>query len=168
MNIDSLPRKEGRRIEPLYLHERDPLWLIVYLQGEVIEKIELRLERPDGRPSRPRIAAKLRTILSDRVENKTALKFHVSGTPFQKAVWAAACGVPAGCLTTYGAIFKTISRGSPRAVGQALKKNPLPIIIPCHRIIGRDGSLTGFSSGMEIKRMLIEFESIDRFRSKLT
>ena len=167
MNIDFLHGKKGRRIEPLYLHERDPIWLIAYLQGEVIEKMELRLERPDGRPSGPRIAAQLRAVLSGREVNKTALKYHVSGTFFQKAVWAAVCRIPAGCLTTYGAVAESISRGSPRAVGQALKKNSLPIIIPCHRVIGRDGSLTGFSSGMEIKRMLIEFESIDRFRSKL-
>ncbi len=158
MSIDFLHLREGRRIEPLDLHEKDPVWLIVHLQGEVIEKMELSLEMPCGRPSRPRIAGRLKAVLSGREENKTALKFRVSGTRFQKAVWEAASGIPTGCVTTYGAIAETISCGSPRAVGQALKKNPLPIIIPCHRVIGRDGSLTGFSCGIEIKRMLIEFE----------
>ncbi|HVZ48561.1 MAG TPA: methylated-DNA--[protein]-cysteine S-methyltransferase [Gemmatimonadaceae bacterium] len=82
------------------------------------------------------------------------------GTPFQRKVWSALQRVAYGTTTSYGAIAAKI--GSPaavRAVGAANGANPIPIIIPCHRIIGANGSLTGFGGGMERKRFLLDLES---------
>lgn len=81
------------------------------------------------------------------------------GTPFQLMVWQALRKIPYGELVSYKTIAKAI--GNPnavRAVGGANAKNPIPIIIPCHRVIGSDGSLTGFGGGLEIKNQLIELE----------
>jgi methylated-DNA-[protein]-cysteine S-methyltransferase len=82
------------------------------------------------------------------------------GTPFQRKVWAALQRVRYGTTTSYGAIASTI--GAPkavRAVGAANGANPIPIIIPCHRIIGANGSLTGFGGGIERKVFLLELEA---------
>jgi methylated-DNA-[protein]-cysteine S-methyltransferase len=81
------------------------------------------------------------------------------GTPFQLNVWQALRSIPYGELASYGDIARAV--GNPkavRAVGGANAKNPLPIIVPCHRVIGRDGSLTGFGGGLEIKQRLIDLE----------
>lgn len=87
----------------------------------------------------------------------------LSGTPFQLAVWEAVAAIPWGERRTYGEIARTIGRpGAARAVGGACNRNPVPIIIPCHRVVGADGSLTGFGGGLDIKARLLERESIDQ------
>ncbi len=81
------------------------------------------------------------------------------GTPFQLKVWEALKNIPYGKLVSYKTIAETI--GNPkavRAVGGANGKNPIPIIVPCHRVIGSDGSLTGFGGGLETKKRLLELE----------
>ena len=81
------------------------------------------------------------------------------GTPFQLKVWQALRAIPYGELVSYKTIAETV--GNPkalRAVGAANGKNPIPIVIPCHRVIGSDGSLTGFGGGLETKRRLIDLE----------
>jgi methylated-DNA-[protein]-cysteine S-methyltransferase len=81
------------------------------------------------------------------------------GTPFQLKVWQALRTIPYGELVSYKTIAEAI--GNPkavRAVGGANGKNPLPIIVPCHRVIGSDGSLTGFGGGLETKKRLIDLE----------
>jgi methylated-DNA-[protein]-cysteine S-methyltransferase len=81
------------------------------------------------------------------------------GTPFQLKVWEALNTIPYGALASYKTIAEAI--GNPkavRAVGGANGKNPIPIIVPCHRVIGSDGSLTGFGGGLETKRRLIDLE----------
>ncbi|MBF0390818.1 MAG: methylated-DNA--[protein]-cysteine S-methyltransferase [Desulfamplus sp.] len=83
------------------------------------------------------------------------------GTPFQKSVWRALKKIPFGITVSYKSVAKEV--GNPkgcRAVGGAIGKNPIPIIIPCHRVIGSDGSLTGFSSGLDIKRYLLNLEGV--------
>ena len=80
-------------------------------------------------------------------------------TDFQRDVWEANCSIPYGETRTYGWIAETLGRpGSVRAVGQALARNPLPIIIPCHRVVGSSGSLGGYSGGLELKKRLLELE----------
>lgn len=82
------------------------------------------------------------------------------GTDFQRKVWQQLTRIPFGTTTSYGAIAALI--GSPlasRAVGAANGKNPIPIVIPCHRVIGQNGSLTGFGGGLPIKQKLLEVES---------
>jgi methylated-DNA-[protein]-cysteine S-methyltransferase len=81
------------------------------------------------------------------------------GTPFQLKVWQALRTIPYGALVSYKTIAAAV--GNPkavRAVGAANGKNPIPIIVPCHRVIGSDGSLTGFGGGLETKQRLIDLE----------
>lgn len=81
-----------------------------------------------------------------------------AGTPFQKLVWAELLKIPYGQTTTYGAIAKVIGCRSAQAVGRAIGANPIHVIVPCHRVIGADGSLTGFAAGIDIKRKLLDME----------
>lgn len=84
------------------------------------------------------------------------------GTEFQQTVWRALCDVPFGTTASYGEVAKAIGQPSAtRAVGAANGRNPIPIIIPCHRVIGASGELTGYSggSGVETKRRLLDHES---------
>ena len=81
------------------------------------------------------------------------------GTPFQRRVWQALANIPYGETRSYGEIAAAI--GNPRAamaVGGANGSNPLPIVVPCHRVIGSDGSLTGFGGGLAAKRYLLDLE----------
>jgi len=81
------------------------------------------------------------------------------GTPFQKKVWEALLTIPYGKTRTYGQIAATV--GCPRAaraVGGACNQNPVAIIVPCHRVVGANGDLTGYAGGIEIKRRLLELE----------
>jgi methylated-DNA-[protein]-cysteine S-methyltransferase len=85
------------------------------------------------------------------------------GTPFQLKVWQALLTIPYGELVTYKTIAEVI--GNPkgvRAVGGAIGKNPIPIIVPCHRCVGSDGSLTGFGGGLDTKKRLIDLEQSSR------
>lgn len=87
------------------------------------------------------------------------------GTAFQQRVWAALRAIPYGETRTYGELAAAI--GSPnasRAVGMANHRNPLPILIPCHRVIGADGSLAGYAGGLETKRRLLALEGITHLK----
>lgn len=82
-----------------------------------------------------------------------------SGTPFQKAVWAELLRIPYGATVSYSAIAKAIGRPSAvRAVAAAIGANPISIMVPCHRVIGSDGSLTGYAGGLPAKARLLELE----------
>ena len=82
-----------------------------------------------------------------------------AGTPFQLTVWRALQGIGYGHTTSYGQLARELGHAhGARAVGLANGSNPLPVIIPCHRVIGADGSLTGFGGGLEIKRALLHLE----------
>ena len=81
------------------------------------------------------------------------------GTRFQLSVWDALQAIPFGATTSYGALAAVLGRpNAARAVGGANGANPLPIIVPCHRVIGADGSLTGFGGGVSIKQYLLALE----------
>lgn len=83
------------------------------------------------------------------------------GTLFQQEVWKALLTIPYGETRTYGQIAHMIGRPKAvRAVGGACGRNPLPILVPCHRVVGADGSLTGFSCGLDRKRFLLSLEGI--------
>ena len=81
------------------------------------------------------------------------------GTPFQRHVWQALMDIPYGTTTTYGALALRVGCRSAQAVGQAVGRNPVAIIVPCHRVIGSDGSLTGYAYGMERKEYLLRLET---------
>lgn len=81
------------------------------------------------------------------------------GTPFQRAVWQALLGIPLGRTRTYGEIAHAVG-GVPRAAGTAVGRNPVSILVPCHRVIGADGSLTGYAGGMARKQRLLQHEGV--------
>ncbi len=89
------------------------------------------------------------------------------GTKFQKCVWEILLSIPYGTLTTYGEISKKVAdifdlkKMSPRAVGVAVGKNPISIIIPCHRVIDASGNLTGYAGGIDLKLKLLMHENVD-------
>ena len=83
-----------------------------------------------------------------------------AGTPFQQQVWRQLLQIPFGSTCSYGALARAVGRPSAsRAVGAANGRNPISIIIPCHRVIGSDGSLTGYGGGEPAKRWLLDHES---------
>jgi methylated-DNA-[protein]-cysteine S-methyltransferase len=96
------------------------------------------------------------------------LELDLRGDPLQRQVWERLLAIPYGETTTYGALAREIDdalypRGlapyeRPRAVGAAIGRNPVPVVVGCHRVIGADGSLTGYRGGLERKRMLLELE----------
>lgn len=96
----------------------------------------------------------IKVTFPDRLDISTA-------TPFQREVWQAARLIPYGETRSYKWIAEKIGRPkATRAVGHALGKNPLPLIIPCHRVIGANGNLTGFSGGLDVKVKLLELEGV--------
>jgi len=89
------------------------------------------------------------------------LPIRFAGSDFQNAVWKALHGIPYGETVSYGEIARRIGEdiSASRAVGIANGQNPLPIVVPCHRVIGADGSLTGFGGGLPIKQFLLDLET---------
>jgi methylated-DNA-[protein]-cysteine S-methyltransferase len=88
------------------------------------------------------------------------LALAAEGTGFQHRVWRALCAIPYGATISYGELARRIGQpGAARAVGLANGANPIPIVVPCHRVIGADGSLTGFGGGIERKRWLLAHEA---------
>ncbi|WP_303103481.1 methylated-DNA--[protein]-cysteine S-methyltransferase [Megamonas funiformis] len=88
-----------------------------------------------------------------------SLPFKLTGTPFQLAVWKELQNIPYGKTTSYKEIAQKINKPKAyRAVGMANNKNPLPIIIPCHRVIGSNGKLIGYAGGLNLKNYLLELE----------
>jgi methylated-DNA-[protein]-cysteine S-methyltransferase len=88
------------------------------------------------------------------------LPLELNGTDFQRQCWLALATIPYGQTVSYGEQARRLGLGSDkaRAVGAANGSNPLPIVLPCHRVIGADGSLTGFGGGLHVKRFLLEHE----------
>ncbi len=94
------------------------------------------------------------------------VRLDAQGTPFQLAVWRTLLDIPAGRTSTYAAV--AASAGSARAVraaGAAIGRNPLSVIVPCHRVLGRDGSLTGYAGGLDRKQALLHLEGALRSAS---
>lgn len=83
-----------------------------------------------------------------------------AGSEFQRAVWRALEAIPYGCTKTYGEIAEQVAdRRKTRAVAGAIGRNPLSIVVPCHRVVGADGSLTGYAGGLDRKRWLLDHEA---------
>lgn len=97
-------------------------------------------------------------------------KLHLIGTEFQQEVWKHLLNIPYGQTTTYGDLSKKIcsqkkiSAMSAQAIGSAVGKNPISIIIPCHRVIGANGNLTGYAGGLERKQALLDLERLHKYK----
>jgi methylated-DNA-[protein]-cysteine S-methyltransferase len=129
----------------------------------------------------PRLSEAARLPLRDVVEQLEAyfagerqtfeLDLDLRGTPFQEEVWRQLIEIPYGTTTTYGEVAGRVDEslyapdlepyGRPRAVGAAIGRNPVPVVVACHRVIGADGSLTGYYGGLQRKRTLLELEGGD-------
>lgn len=111
----------------------------------------------DGMP----IIEEVRQWLDDYFAGKQPCKvprLNPQGTDFQRKVWQALFTIPYGQTKTYGEIAKLVGCRSSRAVGQAIGHNPIAIIIPCHRVVGTNGTLGGYAWGLDIKQALLELE----------
>jgi methylated-DNA-[protein]-cysteine S-methyltransferase len=141
--------------------------LTVVRKGEVVTGLYFprHWPRPDRAAFGPRseegfeeLAGQLREYL-DGDRTAFGLPLKAEGGEFDRRVWELVAGVPYGETTTYGALARTLGAGTePRDVGAAVGRNPLCIIIPCHRVVGATGKLTGYAGGLDRKRALLEIE----------
>lgn len=109
----------------------------------------------------PAIDAAKRQLDQYFAGRRTAFDLPLSprGTPFQRRVWDLLAAIPFGATTTYGALAAQLGKpNAARAVGAAVGRNPLGIVIPCHRVVGADGALTGFAGGIACKQFLLAHE----------
>jgi len=96
----------------------------------------------------------------DGKRTQFGLPLDVSGTPFQLAVWSELQKIPYGSTCSYMDIARSLGKpGAARAVGMANHENPIAIVIPCHRVVGSDGSLTGYAGGLHLKKKLLSIET---------
>jgi len=136
------------------------VWFEIHSDGESVSPEWRRAEVVGGAAARTLRDA--RTQLEEYFAGERTsfdLPLAAAGTPFQERVWTALRAIPFGHTTSYGELAARI--GEPkasRAVGAANGRNPIPIIVPCHRVIGARGDLTGFGGGVERKRWLLEHE----------
>ena len=120
-------------------------------------------ERDDADPVLVDAVAQLREYFAgDRKEFELSLA--PAGTAFQRTVWERLREIPYGTTISYGELARRVGNpAASRAVGLANGRNPIAIVVPCHRVIGANGSLTGFAGGMDAKRALLELESATLF-----
>jgi methylated-DNA-[protein]-cysteine S-methyltransferase len=105
-------------------------------------------------------AAAVDAYFAGHVHAIDALPVETGGTPFQRAVWAALRDIPCGTTVSYGEIARRIGRPKAvRAVGMANNANPVGVVVPCHRVIGAGGDLTGYGGGLDRKRWLLDHEA---------
>ena len=113
----------------------------------------------EERPGFGGFAAAIQTYFDGDLHALEAIAVQPGGTPFQQLVWQALRVVGPGRTATYGDIAKKLGKpGASRAVGLANSKNPIALVVPCHRIIGADGRLTGYAGGLERKQWLLRHE----------
>jgi methylated-DNA-[protein]-cysteine S-methyltransferase len=107
------------------------------------------------------VRAPIEAFFAGQLQAIDAIPVKAAGTPFQRAVWAALRSIPAGETLSYGALARRIGRpAAVRAVGLANGANPIGVVVPCHRVIGADASLTGYGGGVERKRWLLGHEGL--------
>lgn len=120
--------------------------------------------RPEDQDDALPVLAEARRQLEEYVAGRRrqfTVPFRLDGTPFQQEVWAQLTQIPCGSTCSYADIARAIGRPKAvRAVGAANGSNPLPVFVPCHRVIGSSGALTGFSAGLEVKRALLALEGV--------
>jgi methylated-DNA-[protein]-cysteine S-methyltransferase len=110
-------------------------------------------------PAPAAVSRALADYFDGALEALDGLRVATAGTPFQRRVWAALRQIPVGSVTSYGALAERIGhKTAVRAVGAANGANPIGIVVPCHRVIGADGTLTGYGGGLERKRWLLAHE----------
>lgn len=137
--------------------KRDLAYLAKYFPGQ-------ELSAGNGGTLERKLRTQLEEYFSGNRE-RFDLPLDLQGTPFQHRVWNRLQAIPYGNTVSYGEIAGDLD-SSARAVGNANGKNPIPIVVPCHRVIGADGSLTGFGGGLDLKRYLLQLEGIELLDSQ--
>jgi methylated-DNA-[protein]-cysteine S-methyltransferase len=113
-----------------------------------------------------RHASRLRAYFAGEMDAFRDARLSLGGTPFQRTVWAALRRIPPATTMTYGELARSIGRpAAARAVGRASGSNPITIVVPCHRLIGASGDLTGYAQGIERKRFLLAHEAAADLRA---
>ena len=135
--------------------------LTVTVEDDAVSEIRFgrHSDRPPATPLEHRVANEL---LEYSAGTRTTFTFRLAptGTPFRRRVWEALQRIPYGETRTYGEIAAAVGKpGAARAVGTANHFNPIPVVIPCHRVVGSDGRLCGFGGGLDLKRHLLELEA---------
>ena len=152
-------------IGTLYITSSDKGVVCISLSGKEsllkdLERLVPDMELEENAVKNKRVIKQLREYFSGARKNFD-LPLHVIGTEFQKLVWRQLKRVPFGQTASYKEIAEKIGKPQAmRAVGQANHRNPIPIIIPCHRIIGANGHLVGFGGGLDLKRFLLSHEGV--------
>ncbi len=140
----------------LAIREKEGKITNVYFPYEKPIKDEPVVETPLLREA----SAQLGAYFAGRLK-EFSLPLGPEGTEFMKQVWQALCGIPYGKTATYGEIAGKVGRPkAARAVGLANNRNPIPIMIPCHRVIGANGSLIGYAGGLDLKKKLLDLEKM--------
>ena len=145
---------------PMLLARTDAGLAGAWFEGQKAHPGRIAAPRIDDDPLLHEAAAQLAAYFNGR-RNSFKLPLDLLGTAFQRQVWQALLGIGRGQTTSYGEIARGI--GSPlavRAVGAAVGRNPLSVIVPCHRVLGRDGSLTGYAGGLHRKAALLRLEGV--------
>ncbi|MDT9682713.1 methylated-DNA--[protein]-cysteine S-methyltransferase [Streptomyces sp. TRM76323] len=143
---------------PLTLVATDGVLSGLYMTDQRHRPPEETFGEPDPRPFRE--AARQLDAYHARELTAFDLPLHLAGTPFQQRVWELLRTIPYGETRTYGELAAALGRPTAsRAVGLANGRNPIGIIVPCHRVIGASGGLTGYGGGLDRKRRLLAFES---------
>lgn len=107
-------------------------------------------------------AAFLKAYFDGHISSFASLPMDLTGaSAYHARVWAALRQIPAGEVRTYGDLTRKLGEGSPRALGQAVGANPIPILIPCHRVVRHDGTLSGYSGGLRRKAFLLRHEGVE-------
>ncbi|MEU4134119.1 methylated-DNA--[protein]-cysteine S-methyltransferase [Streptomyces wuyuanensis] len=142
---------------PLTLVATDSLLSGLYMSEQRHRPGEETFGDPDPRPFRE-VIRQLDAYFAGELR-EFDLPLHLAGTPFQRTVWAQLLLIPYGETRTYGELAGALGNpGASRAVGLANGRNPVGIIVPCHRVIGASGSLTGYGGGLDRKQRLLAFE----------
>lgn len=143
---------------PLTLVAQDGVLAGLYMEQQRHRPAQVSFGEPDPSPFGA-VITQLGEYF-DGARQQFDLPLSLNGTEFQQTVWRALGTIPYGETVTYGELAERIGRPSAsRAVGLANGKNPIGIIVPCHRVIGSTGDLTGYGGGLDRKRMLLAFES---------
>lgn len=155
-------KKRSRVTESFYDTFESPVGtLYLVFTGKILREISFRkpgeIIRKGEAP--PLIKKELKEYFEDGREEFTQKTMFTKGTEFDRQVWLALKEVPYGETRTYKWLTEKVGKPAAcRAVGQSLSRNPIPILFPCHRIIESSGSIGGYSSGVDIKRRLLEIE----------
>ncbi|MER7173156.1 methylated-DNA--[protein]-cysteine S-methyltransferase [Streptomyces mesophilus] len=147
----------GSPYGPLTLVATDGVLSGLYMTGQRHRPAEETFGHPDDTGFEPVVEQLTAYFAGDRTDFD--LPLHLDGTEFQRTVWAELLKIPYGETRSYGELAEALGNpAASRAVGLANGKNPIGIIVPCHRVVGANGSLTGYGGGIERKRQLLDFE----------